>query len=273
MKNRLNTRYQPMIATLTLLLAASLPSARADEPKTGWNREVLFGVGAAPEYAGSSTERVHPLLGASFSYVSKDYGVAGLGVQGLYWTFLNHDDYHFGIAFSGNPGRIDHRENGILGARPGSDRLAGMGDVAGTGMIDAYGDVQLGWVSLGLRANRAVSSYKGSALEFTLSAPYQIQAGTTLVGSVNVDWIDDKTAQAFFGVTNDQAAHSRFAAYTAKAGIAQTSVGVVIDQELTKNWKLMGVLKVAQLQGDAGRSPLVQRKTQSSAQLGMSYSF
>jgi len=273
MKRRSIAYRNPIMPALALLIASSL-SAHAEDTKLGWSREAIVGVATSPDYVGSDTNRAKPLLGASISYTSQDYGVAGLGLKGLYWTFLNHDDYHVGVALSGDPGRIDHRDSGVFGSRPGSNRLAGMGSVDSTAVLSAYGDVKLGPVSLGLRANHAMSSYKGSSVAFSVSsAPYQLQPGTTLVGSASVDWIDDKAAQAYFGVTSAQAARSAFAAYTPKAGIAQSSLGLVVNQELTRDWKLMGEVRATELQGDAGRSPLVQRKTQPSAGLAVLYSF
>ena len=77
----------------------------------------------------------------------------------------------------------------------------------------------------------------------------------------------------FFGVSNAQSASSGNAAYTPKAGIAGTGVGVSWRHAITQNWVSTVSANVTRLGDAAADSPLSERRTNSGIGATIGYRF
>lgn len=271
------------ISTLALAATAAIPvracaqdktDASSDTPAFGWTRAVVLGVASRPDFEGSRSSHTQPLIGGMVSYRTREHGTFGLSSHGLGWT-MEHEDTSFGIALSGDPGRkdSDDRSTGLGGKRPGSARLAGMGTISSTPMLAVFGSVKLGELPVSASLRQATSSHKGTLVDIGTSIPWRLNPRTTLSVSPGITWADSRYNQAYFGVTSEQAARTSYRAFDAGAGVKSVQVGFGAAVDLTKNWKLLGEVQVERLVGDAGRSPIVERKTQVGSGLTLAYHF
>lgn len=279
----MTTRTRHTLTTLALTIAAAIPlhalaedgkDASSDAQAFGWTRAAIVGVASRPDFEGSRTSHVSLLAGGMASYRTREHGSFGLGNQGLGWTLENKDS-SFGVALSGDPGRVDNddRSSGLLGKRPGSARLAGMGTISSTAVLAVFGSVKLGELPVSASLRQATSSHKGTLVDIGTSLPWRVNPRTTLSFSPGITWADSRYNQAYFGVTAEQASRTGYRAFDAGAGIksAQMSFGAAVD--LSTNWQLLGQVQVHRLMGDAGKSPIVERRTQVSSGLTFAYRF
>jgi outer membrane scaffolding protein for murein synthesis (MipA/OmpV family) len=86
-------------------------------------------------------------------------------------------------------------------------------------------------------------------------------------------WGSDKYMQTYYGVSAAQSSASGFARHDAGAGIYAYSMNLDWTHRLTSRWSVLASAGVTQLTGDAGDSPIVQRKTSPTGSLKVTYSF
>jgi MipA family protein len=110
-------------------------------------------------------------------------------------------------------------------------------------------------------------------LELGSEIPFDITS--TLSGFVapSIVWADARYNQSYFGVTAEQSARSGFKAYTAKAGLKSVGLAAGLNYKLSPQWSLNTAVSLSQLTGEAGKSPLVQKKAQASMNAGFAYTF
>ena len=86
-------------------------------------------------------------------------------------------------------------------------------------------------------------------------------------------WGSSKYMQTYYGVSAAQSAASGFARHDAGSGIYAYSLNLDWTHKLTSRWSLLAAAGVTQLTGEAGDSPIVQRKTSPVGSLKVTYSF
>ncbi len=272
---------------LVLALAAQSALAQSAEKKkdTGpWDVSIGASVVSTPEYEGASKTVTGLAPSLSISYKTQDYGTFSLGGKGLgaAWTIIDKEDYSFGITLGANTGRVDNKDGTLF--RPGSKRLRGMGEIKSAAEYGVFGHVNAG-VPIMLSVvrgagdgkpnarDRSLSGHGGTRVELSTDIPWQISSNFTLSFSPNIVWADKKYNQAYFGVTSAQAANSSFKAYNAGAGIKSVGLTVGGEYKFTPNWSANAGVAVSQLRGDAAKSPLVQKKAQTTVTAGVNYKF
>jgi MipA family protein len=261
--------------------AADKPSTKPVDP---WAVSVGLGLVSTPEYEGASKRASSVLPDLNIKYGTRDFGSISLGskARGLSWTMVDQEAYSFGIGLQGDGGRVDNK-NGTAW-RPGSKRLLGMGEIKPSVELTAFGHVVLGvpfilQIAKGLGDGKADSkdfSIKGpggARIELSSEIPFEVTKSLSLSVSPSVSWADSKFTQAYFGVTPEQAARTGFAAFKTKAGIRSVGLGLGANYKLSPQWSVNAFANYSQLHGDAGKSPLVQKKGQATVQLGVAYQF
>jgi outer membrane scaffolding protein for murein synthesis (MipA/OmpV family) len=79
--------------------------------------------------------------------------------------------------------------------------------------------------------------------------------------------------QTRFGVTAAQSQATSFAVYTPKSGCRKVEASIGAEYAVAPSWKLQANLAVSQLGDVAAASPIVGRRTGTSAALAMAYEF
>jgi MipA family protein len=285
------TPNRPLRTALTLLAAcgaawvgADAHAQSANTSDSPWSISVGAAVVSAPEYEGASKRATGLLPDVSIGYKTRDYGRFTLGGKGrgLSWTIVDQDAYSFGIGLSGDAGRTDSKDGTAF--KPGSKRLLGMGEIKQSLEFTAFGHVTLGvpfflQVSKGASAgqpdpvNFSTKGPGGTHIELSSEIPYEVSKSLSLSLSPTISWADTKFTQSYFGVTAAQAARTGFAEFKAKGGIRSVGVSLGANYKIDSNWSANAGASFSQLQGDASKSPLTQKKGQAQIAAGVSYKF
>jgi MipA family protein len=273
-------------AVFVLALFAQQAGAQSSDKKdtSPWNVSVGALAVSTPEYEGAKKSATGLVPSVSLSYKTQGYGTFSLGGKGLgaAWTIIDKEDYSFGLSLGASQGRSDSKDGTAF--RPGSKRLKGMGEIKSAGEFGVFGHVNAG-VPIMLAVvrgsgdgkadakDRSIRGHGGTRIELSTEIPWQISSDFSLSFSPNIVWADKKYNQTYFGVTSVQSANSGFKAYNAGAGVKSVGLAVGAEYKFTPNWSANAALALNQLQGDAAKSPLVQKKAQTTLAAGVNYKF
>jgi MipA family protein len=271
-------------AQMTAQTPAQTPDKAPAKAADPWTISVGLGVISTPEYEGASKRATGVLPDLNIKYTTRDFGSISLGskTRGLSWTMIDKEAYSFGIGIQGDGGRKDNKDGSAL--QPGSKRLKGMGEIKPSFEVAAFGHVVLGvpfilQVAKGFGDGKpdakdfSIKGPGGTRLELSSEIPFEITKSFSLSVSPSVSWADSKFTQTYFGVTAEQSARSGFKEFRAKGGIRSVGLGVGANYKFDSNWSANAFANYSQLQGDAGKSPLVQKKGQATLILGAAYQF
>jgi outer membrane scaffolding protein for murein synthesis (MipA/OmpV family) len=89
----------------------------------------------------------------------------------------------------------------------------------------------------------------------------------SLAFSLGTTWANQAYRQSYFGLTEEQALRSNRAPWQMSSGQQDTNLGVSGEYRLDPDWRLSGQWIHAHLLGDAARSPVVERASQSTVSL------
>jgi outer membrane scaffolding protein for murein synthesis (MipA/OmpV family) len=227
------------------------------------------GVALAPRYSGSDENMVLPMLAVDYTMANGLYAstLRGLGYGGAAGPF----SYSAALGY-----RAPRKEDGKLpfGGKA-SKYLRGMGDVKGS----ATANLNLGYaifdgLNVSVHTAQALSAREtGSTYGAGLSGTLVKNEADTVTLSLGFEMADKKYAQAYYGVTAQQALKSGYKVYKPKAGIYQAEVTMSWQRKLDDHWGVTGVLGATSLLRDAANSPLTRRTTSPMAAVYASYTF
>ncbi|WP_425605985.1 MipA/OmpV family protein [Paraburkholderia sejongensis] len=89
----------------------------------------------------------------------------------------------------------------------------------------------------------------------------------------NVSFADSKYMNSWFGVNQEQAAHSQYSQYHASAGVKSVGFGVSAVWLFSKHWFATADGAFEQLVGGAGNSPIVRTRATGVADVSINYRF
>lgn len=252
------------LSSLCLLAAGT---AHAED----WKYSLQLGAASQPRYSGSDERSVAPLLGAS---IDSPYGLFFDTAQGLGWQGEWGD-----LAFSTWVGPSASRKDRKTGYK-GSDRLNGMGSIKSRAQVGANLSYTLGSVVIGATVEHAFKKNDdpdtGSAynhLQLNIATTLYKGAYGSLDGSLNSRFGDGDYMQTWYGVSRHQAANSRFGAYHAKGGMLSQGGDLTWTLPINAHTSVATVLAVDYLSKEAGDSPIVDKRLQTSLAASVEYSF
>lgn len=211
--------------------------------------------GVTSRYEGSRDYR--PIIGPAFSaQFDNGFFIGMLDGAGYKKTFAN--GMFVSAALSYDDGRAD--ENRF--DRAGSDYLKGMGNIPGSLLISVQAGAHVfgdSTVSVTLdqpvtHTTRGISGHVDLTVPILQTAADQI--GVT--GSLHAG--SGRYTQTFFGVTDAQAASSRFSAYSTKGGFDKATVSTAWTHVFTPRWSVTTTGGLTRLVGSSSNSPIVQTK-------------
>jgi MipA family protein len=280
------------LATLGLMVSIACVAAISSSPvqaqvkkdESPWSVSLGLFVTSSPEYEGGKKRVTSALPDFNLSYRTKDFGTFGVGSKsrGASWTIIDKEEYSFGIAIGGDAGRTDKKDGTAF--RPGSKRLLGLGEIKSSAEFGVFGHIVAG-IPINLQIMKGAGDGKADSKDFSIKGhggtraelgveiPWKITEQITLSFSSSLSWADKKYTQTYFGVTSAQAARSNFKEYNAKGGIKSVNFGVGLNYQFDKNWSANAGLSYSQLQGNAAKSPIIEKKSQPSALIGIGYTF
>jgi MipA family protein len=285
MLTHLTTNTRCIITLCAALLSTSGYSQTTTKPgESPWSFSAGLGIASAPEYEGASKRATSLAPVLDLTYRTNGYGTIGFGAKsrGVSWTILDTEAQSFGVSLSASSGRVDNKDGSAF--RPGSKRLKGMGEIKASPEFGVFGHMVVGvpiiaefYKGIGNGKQDAKDfSFKGhGGSRFVLSTELPWKANDALSFSVspNLVWADKKYTQTFFGVTAAQSARSGFKAFNASGGVKSLGLNLGAQYKIDQQWSAQANLGIDQLRGDAGKSPITQKKAQSSAFAGFTYKF
>ncbi len=228
------------------------------------------GVDVAPRYSGSDKSRVTAAQVVDYAMANGFFisTTRGLG----YGNRVGNLDYSAALSY--RAGRKD-RDVSSDSIASGSDYLRGMGDIKGSAVVvPGLGYRITDWLNVQLQAEVPVSERdNGEAVDFGIASPLYTSPENSVTLALTGSWGSSKYMQTYYGVSAAQSAASGFARHDAGSGIYAYSLNLDWTHKLTSRWSVLTAAGVMQLTGEAGDSPIVQRKTSPVGSLKVTYSF
>lgn len=248
-------------AATPALAQESAPSTELPPPND--QRDYLnIGLGAAlvPDYEGSNDHRIVPGLvlrartgGISFfsrgTYLYADVVPSG--------SKLDFDVGPIAGVRLNRTGKVKDDAVDALGDRKVGIEVGGFAGVTIKGVTNPYGTL-----SFRLDAVKDVGkAHQSLVLSPTIDFATPLSR-TTFVGlSASADFVSNKYADYYFGITPDGALASGLAPYNPDGGMKNWQTGLLIGRSLSgdlrKGWGLFGTGSYKRLVGDFKRSPIV----------------
>ena len=212
----------------------------------GLTARVGFGTGFTPDYVGSGDYRLRILPVIDIRYKERWRLNGGL----LTYAAIHKGPWQAGPLMSLAFGRSESR-NRILG---------GIREVETTFETGAFARYQTksGVVSLDYR--HSLSNGLGDSVRFTVGhGIYKNGNFITIVGA-RARWLSNKAMQRNFGLTQQDSQNSEIGlpAFAANSGVSEVSANVIGAYRLNDRVRVLSLLSVGHLLGDAENSPLVQ---------------
>ncbi|KLQ28577.1 MipA/OmpV family protein [Enterobacter cloacae complex sp. P12RS] len=253
-----------------VILALLATPVLAAEQKQGNALTLGGGVDVAPRYSGSDKSRVSAAQVVDYSMANGFFISTTRGIG--YGNNIGNLDYNAAVSY--RTGRKD-KDVSSDSISSGSDYLRGMGDIKGSAIVvPGLGYKVTDWLNLQLQAEIPVSERdNGEAVHFGISSPLYTSSKNAVTLGLTGSWGSGKYMQTYYGVNAAQSAASGFARHDAGAGIYAWSMNLDWTYRLTSRWSVLTSAGVTQLTGDAGDSPIVQRKTSPTGSLKVTYSF
>ena len=176
---------------------------------------------------------------------------------------------HVGAQLAYEPGRKT-RDSDFLKNRNVSDVDYGASIGAQLEWDHKFGPVP---ITVLARVRQHTESDRGAQADLRLSVGV-FQSGRLGVGVfTQATWGNAKSTNSLYGFTPQESAATGLPTYAAGSGLLFSSVGLLYSIELTRDWIVVGNFEARHLQGDARRSPIVERSTNYYAAAGVAYRF
>lgn len=234
----------------------------------GYDVTVGAGIDLAPRYLGSNEYYFLPVPLLNVTTPSGVYIGTTSGVG--YKLDLPHN-FYIDSSLNYAVGRKDTNET----FESGSDALRGMGDVpnalvatvtagyrfASVGSVSVAADVPL--------SNRSI----GDSWRVAFEVPMLVTASDVLTTKTAVHLGSATYNQTQWGVNASQSATSGFRQYSPGGGINAVDLGLTWVHLLNRKWSVTTSGQVTRLVGDAGGSPIVQRRVSLNVATIVGYKF
>jgi outer membrane protein len=226
-----------------------------------WSVSLGAGLAEGPDYPGARDDRVHPVPLIEIGYGDRvTAGPFGLAVAALDWNGL--------------------RVGPVLGIEGGrrqsaDPHLDGLGDISTSITAGAFLSYRIGLFDMYGTARQAVTN-SGSGLaglvQFNIRLPL-IPRTLYLSAGPDVELGNAEHEQTWFGVTPTQSLQSGLPVYTPGGCINTVGFHATLTYRASEHvlWRVFTNFK--DLTGHAGESPIVERRTEFVAGVGVAYHF
>ena len=267
-RSRIGRSMKSILPGAVLALLAT-PALATEQPQ-GNVLTLGGGVDVSPRYSGSDKSRVSAAQVVDYAMANGFFVSTTRGIG--YGNSFGNLDYNAALSY--RAGRKD-RDVSSDSIASGSDDLRGMGDIKGSAIVvPGLGYRVTDWLTVQLQAEVPVSERdNGEAVHFGIASPFYTSPKNALTLALTGSWGSSKYVQTYYGVNAAQSAASGFARHDAGSGLYAYSLNLDWTHKLTSRWSLLAAAGVTQLTGEAGDSPIVQRKTSPVGSLKVTYSF
>lgn len=205
-----------------------------------------FGMGITPDYMGSDNYRfrIIPLIDIRY----KDQ--IQLNGSRLTYTAYQEGDFSVGPLINMRFGR-DAEQNSML---------EGFGDIGDTLEVGGFVRYKTDVAMISAEYRYGLGAGIRSSILLTAGHGIYKNGRFSAMIAARARWMDKRSMQTNFGLTPEQSALSvrNLPVYEAGAGVAELNGNLVGSFELTERARLLGLLSLGTLAGDAADSPLVR---------------
>ena len=122
-------------------------------------------------------------------------------------------------------------------------------------------DFRIGPAPVGLlaRLRQHTDSDRGGQADLRLNVGLLARGGLQLGAFAQATWASSKSVESFYAVSN------------ASSGLLHTSVGLLGSYEISRHWMALAGVQARRLHGDAAGSPIVERESSYSVNVGLAY--
>ncbi len=229
-----------------------------------WN--ITLGVGAivTPDYYGSKKMEVQPFPLIDITYKNRFF-ISPFKGAGVY--IVNDKDSGLSVSASVAP-NISRDEKYL------EPRLRGLGKIKVAPQVRLSASYTfLDYWTFDTSIGKDLGGTKGFQANAGITANIPVSEQLLISASVGARYLDLKTAQGLFGITPVQSINTGFAVYTPKAGFDAVTLSLTARYALSRHISMLALVSAEQRLGSSKRSPIIERKTDPSAGIGISYTF
>jgi len=124
-----------------------------------------------------------------------------------------------------------------------------------------------------LRYRQSMDADRGAQADVRMNAGVFESGSFVAVVFLQATWASGKSNRFYYGVSAQQSAVSGLAEFSPGGGWLSASAGLIWGADLSSSWVVLGSVTWKHLQGDASRSPIVERSSNSYANVGLAYRF
>jgi MipA family protein len=236
----------------------------ASAKQRDWNITLGIGAVVTPDYFGSKKMEVQPFPLIDISYKNRFF-ISTLKGAGVY--IINDEDSGLSVSASVTPNMS--RDEQYL-----EPRLRGLGKIkmAPQARLSASYTF-LDYLTFETSIGKDFGGTKGFQATAGLNANIPVNEQLLISAGVSTRYLDLKTAQGLFGVTPVQSINTGFAVFTPKAGLDSVTLSLTAKYALSRHISMIALVSAEQRLGSSKRSPIIERKTDPSAGIGISYTF
>jgi outer membrane scaffolding protein for murein synthesis (MipA/OmpV family) len=260
----------------TVVGGAALGQEAANNDSASRNYlSVGLGAGVGPDYTGSDDYGFGPFPSVEIGYEGFVLRSSGLGVAA---DLIPSEIVEFGPIIRQGEGRDKSVKDTKVKLLPKIDSEIEVGVFLGSGIpLEALGMDTKSIVAANVEYIHGLKGgHEGSTFAGSLSLVTPVSDQLSFVTSVSTTYIDNKYANAFYGISSDGSAASGLAAYTAKGGFSDVGVSLASSYQWTEAWSIGATVGYTRIIGDAAKSPIVKDRgsvDQYSAGVGLTYTF
>jgi outer membrane scaffolding protein for murein synthesis (MipA/OmpV family) len=229
-------------------------------PLPDWRVTTGIGAEMEPIYEGSKRYTATPSAVIDVRY--KDIAFLSDG-EGLGVNLLRGQTYRAGVAIDYDLGRDHHLQH----------RLTGTGNVGVAPEAKLFAEYFLLPFVYRVDIRRGLGGHDGFIGDVGMYVPLPVAKDTYVFTGPSVTFADDRYMQAYFGISPAQASRSQFSAFNAHAGLDRAGWGVTGVYMYSKHLWFQAQGAWEYMLGDAGRSPIVEEKSQFSLGVNVLYHF
>ncbi len=235
--DRFNNALEAVQEGIDLLLPGDLDSQDV-------KARIGLGIGWTPDYEGSDNYRFRaiPLLDIRYKDVWR------LNGSKLTYSAFRSGDFEAGPLINIQGGR----------GEDSNKALEGLGNISTTLDIGVFARYSTKSMLISGDVRQALGA--GQGMQIRLTAGHGIfKSGNFAMGAgIRAKWMSDKAMQTNFGITPEQSANSArgLEVFDADAGVSDVSVNVISVYQITPSVRMLGLVSLGKLLGDAGDSPI-----------------
>jgi outer membrane scaffolding protein for murein synthesis (MipA/OmpV family) len=223
---------------------------------------VGLGVGFLPDYVGSDDYRIIPAGGARGTIGPVSFATRS---SYLYVDFLPRRetglDFDLGVIGGVNFNRTTKIDDKVVRLLPELDTAVELGGFAGISLHNVTNPYDTLAFRLDLKHDVA-GAHKSTVISPNIEFATPLSRTTYVSASTSVDFVADKYARYYFGITPADALVSGLPVFTPDGGLNKWRIGALINQsitgDLTHGFSLWGTVEYSHLTGDSKDSPIVR---------------